>query len=134
MSTILRKAIERSDFGEFKGDLNDLWKLLMLEPKDFSHSAIFNKSTKSLMNKMEFEHGGKEYDEKYPEGIPTSIQITLRGILINLDGSLLDSKLVMFPTGHAKNLKCDLKGILNHKFKLLGSLALNDIDLKEFSF
>ena len=32
-----------------------------------------------MMEKCEFEHGGKEYDDKYPEGIPTSIQIELQG-------------------------------------------------------
>jgi len=36
----------------------------------------------------------------------------------------LDSKLVMFPSGHAANNVCDLKGILSHKFRLLGNLAL----------
>jgi 2-methylcitrate dehydratase len=30
----------------------------------------------------------------------------------------------MFPSGHAGNTECDLKGILSHKFKLLGNLAL----------
>ena len=29
------------------------------------------------MEKAEFEHGGKEYDEKYPDGIPTSVVFTL---------------------------------------------------------
>lgn len=70
------------------------------------------------MDKIEFTHGGKEYDDKYPEGIPTSVKITLK------NGDVLDSKLVMFPSGHAGNTECDLKGILSHKFKLLGNLAL----------
>ena len=37
------------------------------------------------MEKAEFEHGGKSYDDKYPEGIPTSVVITLA------DGNVLDS-------------------------------------------
>ena len=28
------------------------------------------------MAKIEFEHGGKDYDDRYPDGIPTSIVIT----------------------------------------------------------
>jgi hypothetical protein len=32
------------------------------------------------MTKITFEHGGKSYDEKYPEGIPTSLEITLKGL------------------------------------------------------
>lgn len=42
-------------------------------PEDYSQKAIFDPLTKKLMDFMEFEHGGKEYDEKYPEGIPTTI-------------------------------------------------------------
>jgi len=30
------------------------------------------------MSKCTFTHGGKAYDEKYPEGIPTSISITMK--------------------------------------------------------
>jgi 2-methylcitrate dehydratase len=70
------------------------------------------------MDKINFTHGGKEYDDKYPEGIPTSVKITLKS------GEVLDSSLIMFPSGHAGNKECDLKGILSHKFKLLGNLAL----------
>ena len=34
----------------------------------------------------------------------------------------------MFPSGHARNETADLKGILDHKFKLLGALALEKKD------
>ena len=30
------------------------------------------------MQKCTFTHGGKDYDSKYPEGIPTSISVTLK--------------------------------------------------------
>jgi len=30
------------------------------------------------MEKTAFSHGGKEYDSKYPEGIPTSIDIEVK--------------------------------------------------------
>lgn len=62
------------------------------------------------MTKIIFEHGGLSYDAKYPEGIPSSIVITLT------DGNVLDSGLVMFPSGHAKNKTADLRGILRNKF------------------
>jgi len=62
------------------------------------------------MNLTEFEHGGPEYDKNYPNGIPTSIKITLK------DGTVLDSGFVMFPSGHARNQAADLKDILAHKF------------------
>ena len=50
----------------------------MLTPNDFSQKALFDPQTRSLMEKISFEHGGKTYDEKYPDGIPTSIVLTLK--------------------------------------------------------
>lgn len=73
---------------------------------------------------MVFAHGGIEYDEKYPEGIPTSVVIELS------DGRVLDSKFVMFPSGHARNTSANLRSILDHKFKLLGKLGLDEKDLE----
>ena len=48
----------------------------MLAPADYGAEALFDKETRALMEKITFSHGGKEYDEKYPDGIPTSIVIT----------------------------------------------------------
>lgn len=50
----------------------------MLTPNDYSQKALLDPQTRSLMEKITFEHGGKEYDAKYPDGIPTSIIITLK--------------------------------------------------------
>ena len=69
---------------------------------------------------IDFVHGGEEYDRRYPDGIPTSVVITDEA------GSELDSGLVMYPTGHARNTTADLKGLLEHKFKLLGTLAADE--------
>lgn len=77
------------------------------------------------MSKCTFQHGGKTYDEKYPEGIPTSLSITLKG------GKTIDSGFIMFPSGHSRNTTANLKDILNHKNSLLGRLALSEKDLKE---
>jgi len=49
----------------------------MLEPADYGHRALFDTQTRELMKKCTFTHGGKTYDDKYPEGIPTSITVTL---------------------------------------------------------
>lgn len=40
--------------------------------------------------------------------------------------------MVMFPSGHARNANCDLKGILNFKNQLLGRLALEQEELEKF--
>ena len=97
----------------------------MLEPKDYGHQSLFNEKTRSLMEKCTFTHGGKEYDQKYPEGIPTSISITLK------NNKKLDSGFIMFPSGHSRNKTADLHGIMNYKFNLLGRLALSENDLNE---
>src|SRR5690606_14284119 len=80
VSTMLRKAIEAAAQGTFKPDSSashdGVWKQLMLSPWDYSPAAIKNPATRALMEKITFEHGGPEYDAKYPDGIPTSIVIT----------------------------------------------------------
>eukprot|EP01017_Pseudomicrothorax_dubius_P041910 TRINITY_DN676_c0_g1_i1.p1 TRINITY_DN676_c0_g1~~TRINITY_DN676_c0_g1_i1.p1 ORF type:complete len:542 (-),score=183.91 TRINITY_DN676_c0_g1_i1:169-1794(-) len=121
ISAILRKALGNRTILDRKfSNLDDIWRALMLEPEDYSYRAVFDQTTRNIMSKISFEHGGKEYDSKYPEGIPTSIKITLK------NGNTLDSGFVMFPSGHARNTAADLKAILNYKFNLLGKLAIAD--------
>jgi 2-methylcitrate dehydratase len=100
-----------------KGAKSFDFKSLMLLPHDFSDAAIKHPVTRALMEKMTFRHGGEEYDRRYPDGIPTSIQIT------GTDGKEHDSGLVMYPSGHARNTTADLNDILAHKFRMLGGLA-----------
>ena len=120
VATMLRKA--REEAGASHMIVDELWKALMLSPYDYqvSDSAIFHPGTRELMDKIEFTHGGPDYDAKYPDGIPTSIRITLGS------GEVLDSMLVMYPAGHARNKGSNLEGILQHKFGLLGGLGLPD--------
>ena len=113
--TKLRKALELHVHGAGTFD----FKSLMLLPYDFSTEAIRNPLTRALMDKMTFEHGGPDYDRRYPDGIPTSIRITDRS------GAVHDSGLVMYPSGHARNSTANLRDILAHKFKMLGELATN---------
>ena len=78
ISTLLRKAFEKHTHIFEENEPEDLWKYLMLIPKDYSHKAIFNETTRNIMKKIEFEHGGQEYDDLYPKGIPTSLSITTK--------------------------------------------------------
>jgi 2-methylcitrate dehydratase len=116
--TMLRKALELRQNGH-KGPYG--WKQLMLIPHDFDPNALKHPVTRELMAKMSFEHGGEEYDAKYPDGIPTSIVIT------DEQGETFDSGLIMYPGGHARNSlgsdKVDLRDILARKFEVLGKLA-----------
>jgi 2-methylcitrate dehydratase len=111
VGTLLRKALTLQKAG---------WIELMLEPYDYAVDAINNERTHSLMEKIEFFHGGKEYDDRYPDGIPTSV------IIEDTDGTEFESGMVMYPGGHARNTEADLAGILAHKFNLLGKLAFED--------
>ncbi len=119
--SMLRTALELRAAGH-KGAYG--WKELMLTPNDFTKGAIAHPVTRSLMAKMSFEHGGADYDAKYPDGIPTSMVIT------DEQGEKFDSGLVMYPGGHARNHlgpdKVNLSDILAHKFKTLGAFAAKD--------
>ncbi|MBU6413421.1 MAG: MmgE/PrpD family protein [Planctomycetes bacterium] len=118
--TMLRKALEARVVS--KKPLG--WKELILTPHDFDPTALKHPVTRQLMEKMTFEHGGSEYDAKYPDGIPTSIVFT------DEQGQVFDSGLVMYPGGHARNAmgpdKVNLQDILDNKFRVLGSLAFAD--------
>ena len=119
VATLLQKAIHQYASQQLPSGNDDLWMSLMLAPADYGHEALQNPETRALMEKIAFEHGGPAYDAKYPDGIPTSVEIT--------SGSgVVDSGLVMYPAGHARNTTARLKEILEHKFELLASLALAD--------
>ncbi len=123
VSTMLRKAIDlaaKTGTGAIADGNDSWWKALMLLPEDYGRSAIVDNTTRSLMDLIAFEHGGEEYDSRYPDGIPTSVVITLK------DGTNFDSGLVMYPSGHARNTTADLEDILSHKSDMLGSLAVDD--------
>ncbi|MEQ1821705.1 MAG: MmgE/PrpD family protein [Fimbriimonadaceae bacterium] len=122
VATLLRKARSMAPIDSEGGSHDALWKALMLSPYDYKpdDSAIFHPETRALMQKIDFKHGGPEYDAKYPDGIPTSISIELAG------QEVLDSGLIMYPGGHARNTTADLKGILRHKAQMLGQIAFPD--------
>jgi len=123
VSTLLRKAIEAAKTkgsGKLFAHSDEYWKVLMLGPYDYDPASIKHSLTRSLMGKIDFAHGGDEYDRRYPDGIPTSLIITMT------DGKTFDSGLVMYPAGHARNTTANLKDILRAKSRLLGALAMRD--------
>ncbi|NNF44563.1 MAG: hypothetical protein HKN62_16250 [Phycisphaerales bacterium] len=122
VSTLLRKAFDvagQSGVGTLGGSGDEMWKRLMLVPADYAPDAIDHPETRRLMEKISFEHGGPEYDSRYPDGIPTSV-------VVRAGGETHDSGLVMYPAGHARNTTADLRGILQEKFARLGGLALDE--------
>jgi len=114
---MLKKALDK---GSLPASEDDAWKELMLTPHDYSKEALFDSSTRAIMQKITFEHGGQEYDSKYPDGIPTSIDIQLKS------GKKFSSGLIMYPPGHARNTTADLKALLTKKNQMLGDLVFKD--------
>jgi 2-methylcitrate dehydratase len=74
------------------------------------------------MERIEFRHGGPEYDAKYPDGIPTSLEIDHRTL------GTLSNGLVMYPEGHARNTSGHLDLLLKAKFQRLAGLGVKDVD------
>lgn len=118
MATLLRKAMELGE--ALSSDPEEAWRQTMLMPADYGREAIHHPVTRRLMDKISFAHGGSDYDSKYPEGIPTSLQVCLEG------GDVLDSGLIMFPVGHASCSSANLEAMLQAKSALLGALAFAD--------
>ena len=113
IATLLRKAFETGRSG---------WRELMLVPADYDDNAIVDPLTREIMARIEFQHGGREYDEKYPDGIPTTLDIE------HTELGNLSSGLVMYPEGHARNANGNLSALLEHKFRLLAGLGVRDVD------
>lgn len=117
VSRMLKKALE---MGKMPADTVEVWRQLMLTPHDYGHSALFDEATRALMQKISFSHGGEEYDSKYPDGIPTSMDIKSKS------GKTYSSGMVMYPPGHARNTTADLDRLLERKNAMLGELTFKD--------
>ena len=113
IATLLRKAFQSKQAG---------WRELMLMPEDYSDAALHDPLTRRLMDKIDFSHGGPEYDARYPDGIPTSLSI------LHAQLGALDSGLVMYPEGHARCTSGSLQPLVEHKFHRLASLGVTDVD------
>jgi 2-methylcitrate dehydratase len=114
IATLLRKAY---------GLKRATWRDLMLVPADYDEAALYDKLTRSLIDRIEFRHGGKAYDDKYPDGIPTTLDID------HAELGTLTSGLVMYPLGHARNDKhAELAAMLEYKFRTLAGLGVADVD------
>ncbi len=121
IATLLRKAYEARRAG---WDGQGGWQRLMLVPNDYAEneSALFHPLTRALMERIDFRHGGPEFDRKYPDGIPTTVDADHTKL------GKLTSGLVMYPEGHARSTTGNLAKLLDHKFRLLAALGVEDVD------
>lgn len=123
VATLLRKAVARAAVGGQRAVANalELWEQLMLLPEDYDNEALFHPLTRQLMQRIDFRHGGQQYDAKYPDGIPTTVEVEHRTL------GHLSSGLVMYPVGHARNTSGHLPLLLAHKFRRLAGLGVADV-------
>jgi 2-methylcitrate dehydratase len=96
----------------------------MLSPADYAEddSALFHPLTRRLMKLIDFRHGGADFDRRYPDGIPTSVEISHTKL------GPLTSGLVMYPQGHARADASELPSLLAHKSRLLVGGAVDSVD------
>jgi 2-methylcitrate dehydratase len=125
IATLLRKSYEarRRDSGGHSGwDGQNGWQRLMLMPADYAEddSALFHPLTRELMARIDFRHGGPEFDRRYPDGIPTTVDVDHTKL------GKLTSGLVMYPEGHARSTTGNLASLLDHKFRLLAGQGVDD--------
>jgi 2-methylcitrate dehydratase len=113
IATLIRKALQTRRIG---------WRELMLVPADYNDDSLFDPITRQLMSRIEFVHGGPTYDQMYPDGIPTTLEITHPQL------GTFSSGLVMYPAGHARNRNADLEGLLEAKCRRLAAYGVRDVD------
>jgi 2-methylcitrate dehydratase len=116
---ILAKTLLKAEAAVRQGQRPD-WLALMLLPDDYSDAAIRDPAIKRLIDRMVIEHGGRDYDARYPEGIPTSL------VLDHAAFGRLESGLVEFPLGHARSNAAATAALVDLKFDRLVAGAVDD--------
>jgi 2-methylcitrate dehydratase len=115
LARTLLKAREAAGRGDPLG-----WESLMLLPDDYADAMIASRDVKRLIERIEIEHGGAEYDRLYPEGIPTSVAIDHARL------GALGGGLISFPLGHARSDAARTAAVVELKFARLVSGAVAD--------
>jgi len=113
VATVLRKA-----FASGKTD----WADLMLVPDDYDETSLMHPVTRRIMEKINIAHGGPEFDARYPDGIPTMLEME------HVQFGRVSSGLVMYPEGHARNTSGRLDELLRLKFQRLASHGVQSVD------
>ncbi|HVT30736.1 MAG TPA: MmgE/PrpD family protein [Lacipirellulaceae bacterium] len=121
IATLLRKAYEARRAG---WDGQNGWQRLMLMPADYAEddSALFHPLTRRLMSQIDLRHGGPEFDRRYPDGIPTTVELS------HAELGQHSSGMVMYPQGHARADASSLAPLLAHKCQLLAGAAVGGVD------
>jgi 2-methylcitrate dehydratase len=116
---ILGKTLLKARAAHARGEPLD-WESLMLLPEDYADEAIRDPAIARLIERIEIVHGGREYDQAYPEGIPTSVTIDHASLGTHGGG------MVRFPLGHARSDAARTAAVVNLKFDRLVAGAVDD--------
>lgn len=120
LATLLRKAQDAVRKGDWPQDEAAAWQRLMLLPEDYDEAALFDPRTRQLMSRIQFAHGGRDYDARYPDGLPASVEIVHRTLGSRFSG------LVLYPPGHARWNDPRLITLLESKFDRLAARGVAD--------
>ncbi|NBW87562.1 MAG: hypothetical protein EBR23_12270, partial [Planctomycetia bacterium] len=96
------------------------WESLMLLPDDYADAAIRDPRAADLIGRIEIAHGGPDYDARYPDGIPTSVEIEHATL------GMLAGGLVQHPLGHARSDAGRTAALVDLKFDRLVAGAVDD--------
>ena len=96
------------------------WDTLMLLPDDYAAERIADAAITALIGRMTIIHGGPDYDDRYPDGIPTSLTID------HATFGRLESGLVCHPLGHARSDAAATAALVDLKFDRLVAGAVED--------
>ena len=116
---ILAKTLLKAGAAHARGEPLG-WESLMLLPDDYADEAIRSAAVAALIDRMVIVPGGREFDAKYPEGIPTSVTVD-HATLGTLGGGL-----VTFPLGHARSDAARTAAVVDVKFDRLVAGAVDD--------
>lgn len=124
LASILNRAISDPELMQGVSNFDDMWRKLMLGPSDFMGTSSINSRTLQLMKKIKVIHGGSEFDEAFPDGLPARVKIQLKD-------QQLDSHFIKYPAGHSKNKNVDLEKLLTRKFIKLAEKSIKDSTLAD---
>ena len=116
---ILAKTLLKARAASRSGAAAD-WESCMLLPDDYSEAAIRDTDIPALIENMSIVHGGRDYDDRYPEGIPTSVEIEHVAL------GRISAGLVTYPLGHARADVARTAEVVDLKFDRLVAGAVAD--------
>jgi len=117
---LARTLLKARDAARGGGAGKSGWEALMLLPADYADAAIADPEIARLIARMRIDRGGPDYDARYPDGIPTSVEIDHESL------GRLGGGLVQYPLGHCRSDPARTAAVVALKFDRLVAGAVDD--------